>query len=130
MTKMGRVIKYVTLMVLSLSVASAQRGNRNQCLKDLRVIGSTPSSITLGWDYKCEESGMRYKVYYEHLEWRACKTRSRDERRGGPGRGNYETVYASGGWLSLLQRLLSAIVHVVDAVARHGVPVLVRRGVE
>ena len=52
MTKMGRVIKYVTIMVLSISVASAQRGNRNQCLKDLRVIGSTPSSITLGWDYK------------------------------------------------------------------------------
>ena len=94
MSKMGRVMKYVTLMVLSMSVASAQRGNRNHCLKDLRVIGSTPSSITLSWDYKCDESRgrMRYKVYYEHLEWRACKTRSRDERRGGPGRGNYETT--------------------------------------
>ena len=77
MTKMERVIKYVILVSLSISVSNAQRGGggRNQCLKNLRVIGSTPSSITLGWDYKCAtgaDGGMRFKVYYEHLEWRAC----------------------------------------------------------
>ena len=53
MTKMERAIKYVILLSLSISVSNAQRGGgRNQCLKNLRVIGSTPSSITLGWDYK------------------------------------------------------------------------------
>ena len=92
MTKMERAIKYVILMSLSISVSNAQR---NRCLKNLRVIGSTPSSITLGWDYKCAtgaDGGMRYKVYYEHLEWRACPSGHQDERRGGPGRGNYETT--------------------------------------
>ena len=91
MTKMERLIKYVILMTLSIMGSTAQR---NQCLKNLRVIGSTPSSITLGWDYKCEvgEGSMRYKVYYEHLEWRACPSGHQDEKRGGPGRGNYETT--------------------------------------
>ena len=91
---MERVIKYVILVVaLSMSVSNAQR---NRCLKNLRVIGSTPSSITLGWDYKCaaeaDGGGMRYKVYYEHLEWRACPSGHQDERRARPGRGNYETT--------------------------------------
>ena len=94
---MERVIKYVILVSLSIFVSNAQRGGRNRCLKNLRVIGSTPSSITLGWDYKCAteadgDGGMRYKVYYEHLEWRACPSGHQDERRGGPGRGNYETT--------------------------------------
>ena len=94
---MERVIKYVILVSLSIFVSNAQRGGRNRCLKNLRVIGSTPTSITLGWDYKCAteadgDGGMRYKVYYEHLEWRACPSGHQDERRGGPGRGNYETT--------------------------------------
>ena len=86
---MERAIKYVILMSLSISVSNAQR---NRCLKNLRVIGSTPSSITLGWEYKCAGDGMRYKVYYEHLEWRACPSGHQDERRARPGRGNYETT--------------------------------------
>ncbi len=57
-------------------------------------MGSTPTSITLSWNYTCEpeaSSGdMIYKVYYEHMEWMACATGVQDEDRG-PGRGNYET---------------------------------------
>ncbi|KAH8064406.1 phosphatidylinositol-3,5-bisphosphate 3-phosphatase [Aureococcus anophagefferens] len=42
------------------------------------------------------------------------------------GRGDFAAACASSsGWFALLQRLLAAVVHVVDAVARHGVPVLV-----
>ena len=93
---MGQVIKCVVFMSLALSISNAQRGGgRNRCLKNLRVIGSTPSAITLGWDNKCADDGgggTRYKVYYEHLEWQACPSGHQDESRGGPGRGNYETT--------------------------------------
>ena len=41
------------------------------------------------------------------------------------GRGDAAAPHAGGGWFALLQRLLAATVHVVDAVARHGVSVLV-----
>ena len=92
--KMEQVIKCVVLLSLALSVSNAQRGSRNRCLKNLRMIGSTPSAITLGWDNKCTDDGggMRYKVYYEHLEWQACPSGHQDESRGGPGRDNYETT--------------------------------------
>ena len=78
------------------SVGSAQLAgegsSRRGCLRDLRVLGSTPTSLTLGWDFRCESEpgGLKFKIYYEHLEWHACPTGIQDEQRGS-GRGNSET---------------------------------------
>lgn len=61
------------------------------CLKSLQVYNSTATSITVQWNYFCTQSvnHVLYKVYYEHVEWKACSTNRHDSSRG-KGRGNRE----------------------------------------
>ena len=80
------------ILLISLSVTStAVSQGQPKCLRRFRVIGTTPTSITLGWNYNCKaEHEVSYKVYYEHKKWMACPQNVLDSDRG-PGRGNFET---------------------------------------
>ncbi|TRY75494.1 hypothetical protein TCAL_14558 [Tigriopus californicus] len=86
-----RVISTACLLLLLL-VCSCH-AQRPSCLQNLRVTGSSPTAISLGWDYNCGE-GALFKVYYEHMEWKACPTGIQDETRG-RGVNNLETREAS-----------------------------------
>jgi len=78
----------VISLVLAVIVSSADAG----CLNGFRVLGSTPTSITVGWNYTCDEQA-RFKVYYEHKGWNACSEHgdTRVDESRGSGVGNAET---------------------------------------
>jgi hypothetical protein len=58
-------------LILKLNVVFS-----SDCLKNLRVENSSNRSITLAWDYDCQTqvNSILYKIYFEHVEWKACKT--------------------------------------------------------
>ena len=43
-----------------------------ECLKNLRVENSRNTSVNLVWDYDCEVDSVTFKIYWEHIEWKAC----------------------------------------------------------
>ncbi len=75
-----------------LQSATPSQGRRNRCLAGgIRVLGATPDTVTLSWNYTClERHEVSFKVYYEHQAWNACQSDMRDEKRG-KGVGNIET---------------------------------------
>ena len=46
------------------------------------VVSTDERSISVAWDYSCNHPGVFYKVYLEHLEWKACATGQKDNTRG------------------------------------------------
>ncbi len=69
---------YFYLGILSMLVIGDRPvfSAENRCLKNLRIESSTNRTITLTWDYMCqyEVKNVLYKIYYEHIEWKACPT--------------------------------------------------------
>ena len=83
-----------TVFALFIYTSSYAAAQRSSCLRNLRILGSTPSSLTLAWEYACAPGNgpaPLFKVYYEHMEWKACPTGNQDETRSPAGRGNTET---------------------------------------
>ncbi len=106
----------VRIAVIAAVIAAVFLGpvDGNRCLRDFSVLGSTPDSVTVGWNYTCadrwENTGVfflkkttfnfyffsrrhsvRFKIYYDHKGWNACAGGGRGDHTRGVGRGNSET---------------------------------------
>jgi len=75
---------------------SSQTGG--ECLENLRIIQTSNSDLTLGWNYKCghcsqcsigEVTKIRFKIYWNHEEWLAFETKEKDLQKP-DGRGHTE----------------------------------------
>lgn len=88
-----RIVFGLLLVSGPAALGITSRGaNNNRCLRGMSVVGSTPESATVAWNYTCGHlHRVRYKVYYEHKGWIACEGDSRSDERRGRGRGNAET---------------------------------------
>jgi len=51
----------------------------------VEVVSTHERGVSLGWDYSCPLSNGYFKVYIEHVEWKACQTGQKDTSRG-PGK--------------------------------------------
>ena len=66
--------KYILLFLIFQKV-------NGECLENLRVTQTHNNSLTLAWDYTCDQcqqciaekvNGTTFKVYWEHKKWLAC----------------------------------------------------------
>jgi hypothetical protein len=47
------------------------------------VIQNTDDrSVSVAWEYSCNLSKALFKVYIEHVEWKACQTGRKDTAKG------------------------------------------------
>ena len=56
---------FVTVLfsLLSSTTQQSSRSENNRCLRNMRILGTTPDSITVGWDYECKgRHDVSYKV--------------------------------------------------------------------
>merc|ERR1719400_564987 len=75
-------------------------GQDNICLKNFRALDREPSSVSLGWEYNCRVARFSgkpitkvlYKVYYHHLDWKACAGSSNVDPNRGTGSGHQEVI--------------------------------------
>jgi hypothetical protein len=68
------VQEYIFLLLLFQKVSG-------KCLENLKVTEKQNDSLTLAWDYTCDQcsqcisdrvNGTTFKVYWEHKKWLAC----------------------------------------------------------
>ena len=56
------------------------------CLKNVKVQNATATSVTLSWDFRCDDGekygNVRYKITTNHERWLACRNEARDKKRG------------------------------------------------
>jgi hypothetical protein len=64
------------------------------CLSVL-IVSTDERSVSVAWDYSCNSNNPNvfFKVYLEHLEWKACPTGQKDSTRG-PGKEIYNILCA------------------------------------
>ena len=60
-----------SLVILGIFI-NAHSVISEECLKNLRVKNSRNTSVNLVWDYDCEVDSVTFKIYWGHIEWKAC----------------------------------------------------------
>ena len=77
-----------TLTDVAIGYVDGQRSGVQyyNCLKNVKVQNATATSVTLSWNFRCDDGetydNVRYKVTTTHESWLACKNNVRDKRRG------------------------------------------------
>ena len=73
---------FLTFVFLFCSTFSSS----NKCLVDISVPDISASQANISWSYNCDAASLlSFKIYYDHLEYRACdedSNRSKKHRRG------------------------------------------------
>ena len=77
MEKVFKFMRYIWVLAvcgfISVSNANDVSNNDNICLRNVRSLKHRAKSITLSWDFHCQNYSARlFKIYYQHQDWLAC----------------------------------------------------------
>ena len=51
------------------------------CLQDLRVLNASATTVSLAWDYRCQDEVEKFKVDYNHKRFHACQDKRKDRKK-------------------------------------------------